>query len=177
MATAERKIESPAGPKVGKIFEALEILGVASYLTQSGNQPNAEHGGYGEIVDIEVPVGTYVVVPSPNLWYLAHGQLQPELLDPLNENQNGNWVPEDHNWGTGWVQVSIVDLNAPDFTQVPPKQTARLYVRMLLSDDNADDSWFGAVGYTLLFLGQASRPPRPTSDYPRRQSWPAITMR
>jgi hypothetical protein len=42
----------------------------------------------------------------------------------------------------------------------------RPYPPQPLSDDNGDDSWFGIAGYTLLFLGQAPRPPRPTSAAP-----------
>jgi hypothetical protein len=119
------------------------------------------------------------VVPAPNLWWLGHGRLQPEILDPLNDNLSASWETEDHNWGVGRVQVSVVDLNTPDFTQNPPKQTARLHILMHLSDDNGDDSWFGVAGYTLLFLGQAPRPPRPMgTDQPsRRKTWAAMKIR
>jgi hypothetical protein len=178
MATYERQIETPVGVKVGRIFEALEVLGIASYFTQSGNRSNAERA-YEEIVNIEVPVGTYVVVPAPNLWWLGHGSLQPEMSDPLNDMPDVSWETEDHNWGAGRVEVDVLDLSAPDFTQNPPKQTARLYVRMYLADDNADDSWFGAAGYCLLFLGQAPRPPRPTgTNQPsRRKTWAPMKIR
>jgi hypothetical protein len=180
MATHERQIETPVGPQVGKIFATFEILGIASFLTQSGNQSNA-HKIYEELVNIEVPVGTQVVVPSPNLWSLGYGNTEPEMLDPLDDNQSASWHSEDHNWGLGWFQISAVDLNAPDFSQNPPKQTAQLRIAMVLSDDNGDDSWFGIAGYTLLFLGHAPRPPRPTGGEPlptgRRMLWKATKLR
>ena len=180
MATHDRQIETPVGPQVGRIFSTFDILGVASLLTQSGNQPNAQKL-YEEFVDIEVPVGTQVIVPTPNLWFSGYGKLQPEMLDPLDDNQSASWHREDHNWGLGWFQVSAVDLNAPDFGQSPPKQTAQLHVVMFLSDDNGDDSWFGVAGYTLLFLGHAAQPPRPSSGAPlpagRQMIWKPRKLR
>jgi len=156
MATQERLIETPTGTKLGKIFDNLEVLGMGSFVTQSGNQSSA-HQLFQENVHIEVPVGTIVVIPAPNLWLLGYGSLQPEVLDPLDDNQNQLWHSADHHWGAGVFQVSVVGLNAPDFSQNPPKQTAHLHVNMLLSDHNGDDSWFGVAGYNLLYLG---KPPR-----------------
>jgi len=157
MSTQERLIETPVGSKLGKIFEHLEVLGIGSFITQSGNLPNAKNL-FTEAVDVEVPVGTVAVIPSPNLWLLGHGNLQPEFMDPLDENQHQLWNPDDHHWGAGAFQVSVIGVNAPDFSQNPPKQTAHLHVNMLLSDINGDDSWFGIAGYTLIYIG---KPPRP----------------
>ena len=178
MATSERKIETPFGPRVGNIFDRLELLGVASFLTQSGNQSNAQLV-YDETKVIDVPVGTMVVVPSPNLWVLGYGGLQPEFVDPLNDNQSVSWGSEDHNWGMGWFQISVVDVNAVDTTQSPPKQTAQLRISMILRDDNGDDSWFGVAGYTLLFLGRAPKIQQPASPTPRgrRELMESIRMR
>jgi hypothetical protein len=53
------------------------------------------------------------------------------------------------------IHVAVVDINAPDFSQNPPTQTAQVNVNMRLIDRNGDDPWFGIVGYTLMFLGQA----------------------
>ena len=61
--------------------------------------------------------------------------------------------------GLGRVSISVVDINAPDFTVAPPKQTARILVRMNLLDENGDDSWFGLVGYTLTLLGFTRKSP------------------
>jgi len=132
-------------------------------------------------VNIDVPLGTQVIVPSPNRWCQGYGRIEPEMLDPLDDNQSASWHSEDHNWGLGWFQISAVDVNAPDFSQNPPKQTAQLRVAMFLSDDNSDDSWFGVAGYTLVFLGNAQRPPRPVSGQPapaqRRMMWKATKLR
>jgi hypothetical protein len=179
MATQERKIETPVGPKVGSIFEALEILGVGSYVTQSGPQPNARQF-FEETVNIEVPVGTFAIIPTPNLWSLGHGSLHPAMLDPLNDNSSASWDSEDHNWGLGWFAVSVVDVNAPDLTQNPPKQTAQIRVKMYLSDDNADDSWFGIAGYSCLFLGRSQHgSPKPADVGPtsRRMLWRGDKLR
>jgi hypothetical protein len=135
----------------------MEILGIASMLTQTGNRPNDEQQ-WEEIIDISVPVGTHSIVVSPDYWLLAFGSLTA-LLDPLDPNQNPGWNSEDHNMGLGRVNVAVVDVNAPDFTAVPPKQTARIHVRMNLLDENGDDSWFGLVGYNLTFLGFAQKNP------------------
>ena len=155
MPTGPRPIETPTGPATGSIFARMEILGISSFLTQTGNRPNAQNQ-WEEIVDISVPVGTQAIVASQDKWALAFGSLS-SLLDPLDPNVNPAWNSEDHNWGVGRASVDILDVNAPDFTVTPAKQTARISVRMNLLDDNGDDSWFGLLGYTLTFLGFAQR--------------------
>ena len=157
MATSERMIETPVGTKVGKIWEKLEILGISSFLTQTQNQPNDQGLRWLEFVDIDVPVGTLAVVPAMNFWFLGHGRLDPDLIDPLAENQHVTWNSADRPWGLGWVHVSVVDVNAPDQSMNPPHQTAQLQIEMHLCDYNMDDGWFGVVGYTLVCLGV---PPR-----------------
>jgi hypothetical protein len=157
MPTGPCNIQTPTGPAVGSIFARMEILGIASMLTQTGNQPNDEQQ-WQEIIDISVPVGTHAVVVSQDYWLLAFGSLTSNL-DPLDPNQNPGWNTEDHNMGLGRASVAVVDVNAPDFTVAPPKQTARILVRMNLRDENGDDSWIGLVGYTLTFLGFAQKSP------------------
>jgi len=155
MPTGARNIETPTGPAVGSIHGRMEILGIASFLTQTGNQPNDQRQ-WEEIIDIAVPVGTHAIVVSQDYWVLAFGSLT-ENVDPLDPNQNPGWNTEDHNMGLGRASVAITDVNAPDFTASPPTQTARILVRMNLLDENGDDSWVGLVGYTLTFLGVAQR--------------------
>lgn len=174
MVTSDRQIESPVGARVGKIFEKLEVLGISSHLTQSLNQANGVNQ-YEETVNIDVPIGTLAVVPMPNLWMLGHGRLRPDRIDPLDENQQIQWDAADRPWALGKVHVSVVDINSPDFSQDPPRQTAQIIVYMRLIDKNGDDPWFGLVGYTLMFLGQAPadlREPAPaTSGRLTRPVW------
>ena len=154
MSTSERYIETPVGSKVGHIWGPLQILGISSYLTQRGTAPHDDLD-YDELRTINVPVGTVAVVPMPNLWFLGHGELDPGMIDPLDENGFLTWHPKDRPWGLGWVHVSVVDVNEPDYTASPPAQTAQLRIKLHLCDVNADDSLFGAVGYTLMYLGRS----------------------
>lgn len=155
MATSDRRIETPVGSKVGKLFEKLEILGISSLLTQSLNQPNGL-APYEQTINIDVPVGTSAIVPMVNLWLLGHGRLRPDQLDPLDDNQHIEWDATDRPWALGKIQVSVVDIDAPDLARNPPTQSARLKVYMRLIDYNGDDPWFGLAGFTLMFLGRIS---------------------
>ena len=155
MATGPRPIETPTGPATGSIFTKMDVLGISSYLTQTGNRPNARKQ-WGETVDISVPVGTQTIVVSQDYWALGFGALS-SLLDPFDPTVNPSWNSADHNVGVGRVSVQIVDVSPPDFSVSPWKQTARVSVRMNLLDHNGDDSWFGLVGYTLTFLGFVNR--------------------
>ena len=158
MPTNERLIETPSGPIVGTITERLEILGISSYLTQTGNRPNAR-SQWEEVVNINnVPVGTITIITSIDKWVLAYGSLDPELLDPLNENVNPQWNGVDHHIGMGRVQVTVVDINSADFSQSPPRQSAQIRIKFNLLDNNGDDRWFGMVGFSLTFLGRTPLP-------------------
>jgi len=155
MPTSPRLIETPTGPVIGSVFAKMEVLGVSSFLTQTGNQPNDQRQ-WTEFVNISVPIGTHCIVASQDFWFLAFGSLSSNL-DPLDPNSNPSWNSEDHHWGVGRASVKILDVNAPDFTVNPPTQTAKIDVAMNLLDENGDDSWFGMLGYTLTFLGFAGR--------------------
>src|SRR5436190_19450455 len=113
MPTGSRNIETPSGPAVGSIFGTMEILGITSMLTQTGNQPNDQRQ-WEEIIDISAPVGTHAIVVSQDYWALAFGSMTSNL-DPLDPNQNPGWNSADHNMGLGRVSISVVDINAPDF--------------------------------------------------------------
>jgi hypothetical protein len=156
MATSERFIETPTGTVVGQIFEPFQILGIASYFTQSLNQSDGK-AFHQETVSIEVPVGTVAIVNAQNLWFIGYGSLSPEPLDPLAPNHL-QWAHTDHHLGLGAVLVGVVDISSPDFTQTPPKQVAELEITLVLHDKNRDDPWFGVVGYTLMFLGSEKMP-------------------
>jgi hypothetical protein len=177
MATSDRRIETPTGSKFGAIFSAMDILGVSSHLTQTDHQPNGVNG-YLETVNISVPVGTVVIVPVPNFWMLGYGRLKPDLLDTADDNQSVQWNSADHNWGIGRVHVSVVDVNAIDNSTSPPSQNATLNIMMRLHDDNGDDGWWGMVGYTLVYLGQASsREPHGERRMSRIMKWEGNPIR
>jgi hypothetical protein len=57
-------------------------------------------------------------------------------------------------FGFAQVQVDVVDVNAPDLSNSPPTQTAQIRVRMMLTDANQDDRWFGYASYSLLCVGE-----------------------
>jgi hypothetical protein len=148
--TAPSTIETIEGPATnGVIARPLEIVGVLNLSTTSGNVPNASQSQFVSAT-VEVPVGTVVIVPAVKGWMLGYGEAQPNPTDP---NNSINWQTEDHNWGLGNVEVSVVKINPPNTLTNPPTQTAELSIRFYLSDDNQDDSWFGAVSYHLLCLG------------------------
>ena len=155
MPTSERIIETPSGPVIGTINERLEVLGVSSYLTQTGNLSNAR-SQFREFFDItNVPIGTITITSSVDKWAIGYGSLDPELLDELDPNANPQWRATDHNIGLARVQVSVTDINSPNLNQNPPRQSARVVVSLNLLDGNGDDDWFGIVGYTLTFLGRS----------------------
>src|SRR6476469_10466749 len=104
MSTGARNIETPTGPAVGSIFARMDILGVSSFLTQTGNRTNDKQQ-WEEIVDIDVPVGTHAVVVSTDYWALGFGSMTG-LLDPLDPNSN--------------VSVAVTDVNASVFIRAPP---------------------------------------------------------
>lgn len=155
MPTGPREIETPTGPAVGNLFGKMEILGISSFLTQTGNQPNHRRQ-WGEIIDIPVPVGTHAIVVSQDYWALGFGSLS-SVLDPLDPNSSPSWNSTDHNLGVGRASATVLDINAADLTAIPPKQTAQIGVRMSLLDKNGDDRWFGLLGFTTTFLGLAPR--------------------
>jgi hypothetical protein len=154
MPTVPRNIFTPFGPKPERVWEKLQVLGVSAYMTQTGNLPDDRNLQWEEYVDISVPLGTLLIIPTTNYWVLGHGSISPEFINPLDDNASLTWHSDDHHWGMGWVQVVVDDVYEADYTAQPPEQLARLLVVLHLSDINADDSWFGIVGYTLTFLGQ-----------------------
>ena len=155
-ATTPIGVETPSG-RVPDLFEQLQVLGIASRVTSSLNQSG---GGdpflYEELVEIEVPVGTQVILPAVNGWTMGYGKIDPDTLEG-HVNQ-GTWRPADHHFGFSAVFVQIQDIDAPDMGADPPSQTATLRIVVRLSDDNADDRWFGTVFYGLLFLGRVESP-------------------
>src|ERR1700751_3390641 len=74
MPTTPRFIQTPTGPATGSIFAKMEGLGVSSFLTQTGNQPNDQRQ-FEEIVNISVPIATHCIVASQDFWTLAFGSL------------------------------------------------------------------------------------------------------
>jgi hypothetical protein len=171
MPTNESIIETPLGTRVGTINEKLEVLGIAAYTTQTGNQPDEQTQWY-ERVEINVPVGTMAIVASIDYWMLGYGSFTPELhtIEDTTD-ETGVWHTADHHFGVGRISVFAADINTPDLTKNPATQTASIHVGMNLFDDNFDDSWFGLVRYTLLFLGQASRKivlPKVTGEHKSR---------
>src|ERR1019366_1739128 len=118
MPTSENIIETPSGPVVGKITQRLEVLGVHSYLTQTGNLPNAQNQ-WRETFDIFIPVGTVTIVVSMDRWSLVYGSFDPALLDPMDPASHPQWNSEDHNFGAARVEVAVMSISAPDLKQNP----------------------------------------------------------
>ena len=148
--TRHETITSIEGPiHSGVLARPLVILGILKLTTNSGNLANANQTQFVR-TSVEVPVGTAVIVPSLSGWMLGFGSAQP---NPANPEAEINWQTEDHNWGLGTVEVSVLKIHPPNTLTQPPTQTADISVRFYLSDDNQDDPWFGAANYTLLCLG------------------------
>lgn len=149
-ATRPETITTVEGPVTnGVIARRLEVLGLLRLTTTSGNIPEAADSHFVEAT-VEVPVGTAVILPSLTGWGLGYGTAQP---NPGAPDARLDWDSEDHHWGLGNVEVSVVRIHPPNTTTQPPTQLADLSIRFFLSDDNHDDPWFGAVNYSLLCLG------------------------
>jgi hypothetical protein len=162
-STISKNVETPTGPQPGDQFGNMTILGFSNKGTASLNRSNAKDNGptlgFAEDVTIDVPVGTQFIVPAVTGWRLNYGGIDPNTeaahLD-TDPNVHPKWKTEDHNWGMGQVNVSVKDVNAPDMSATPPKQTATIHISLILSDENGDDSWSGTVFYSLLYLGKTS---------------------
>ena len=153
--TRPREFETPIGPVEGDLFEQLQILGVSYKITATLNQRRGRT--VVETIDIEVPVGTQVIIPVLRSWRLAYGEIDPDTFE-AHTFEPGEWNYKDHNYGFGQVNISVLDINAPDFSVTPARQTATIFVSLLLADYNADDRWFGAVAYSLIYLGRPVAP-------------------
>lgn len=149
-ATVPQTIATVEGPAVNGIVDRpLQILGVINLATQTGNVANGKDSHFVDAT-VEIPVGTALIVPALRGWTLAYGSAQPSSSDP---DALIEWSPEDHHWGFGAVEVTVVKVNPPNTVTQPPTQTAELSLRFLLTDDNQDDPWFGSANYSLLCLG------------------------
>ena len=153
--TRSREFETPAGMVEGDLFEQLLILGVSSKATATLNQ----RGGnvVEDTIDIEVPVGTQVIIPALRGWRLAYGEIDPDTFEGHTFERSG-WISKDHHYGFGLVNIFVEDINAPDFSVTPARQTATIVVSLVLADDSADDRWFGIVNYNLIYLGRPVEP-------------------
>src|SRR5262249_16289528 len=145
MATMEGPIQTPYGTQKGRIWKPMQVLGVGHYLTMTQNQMDDRFFSWNENVDLDVPVGTITVMTAITGWVLGHGSMNPDVFDPMDDNAAWQWNSADRPWGMGWASVERVDVNAPDMSQSPPRQTAQLQVIMHLCDYNVDDPWFGIV--------------------------------
>ena len=140
-------IEGPATS--GVIARPLQVVGLLKLSTTSGNISAGENSHFVQAT-VDVPIGTAVIMPTLHGWTLAYGEAQPNSGNPDAEI---DWSAEDHNWGLGTVEVSVVKINPPNMLTQPATQTAELSIRFLLRDDNGDDPWFGGVDFSLLCLG------------------------
>ena len=154
-ATVPEAITTVEGPvPSGLIARPLEILGVLQLTTTTGNLPSAPNPHF-VAATVGVPVGTAVVLPALKGWTLAYGSALPNAANPTAAI---DWNVEDHNWGFGSVDVSVVRINPPNTVTQPPTQTAELSLRFYLTDDGRDEPWFGGAEYTLICLGVPNRP-------------------
>jgi hypothetical protein len=150
--TSHTDIQTVEGPITnGIVSRPLVVLGLVKLATRSGNLTQFQ--GTHEIqATVDIPVGTAVIVPAVDGWLLGYGSAQARSDDAFD------WTTEDHNYGIGFVDVTVTKINPPNTISQPPTQTAELVISFALSDDNQDDPWFGGVGYTLLCLGVPDRP-------------------
>jgi hypothetical protein len=164
-STTPTKLETPQGAR-GDQFRRLDILGVLSRATSTMRRPNA-NTQFSEEVTVNVPPGTLMIIPAVNGWALGYGKSDPEDLSKAN---TFNWHREDHNLGLAQLSVFVTDIDAVDTSTTPPTQTAKIRITAMLSDDNGDDQWFGAVDYKLLCLGNAccTNSPSPFSTQPSK---------
>lgn len=150
-ASTEKPWESPFGPLGGQQFAPMEVIGIASRATATLNRPNAQ-GTFIEDVTIDVPVGTEFILPAIRGWELAYGELDPDTVDAHVGLSPATWKASDRPFGGGGANILVKDINAPDTSVTPPKQSAVIAVSLHISDYNRDDRWFGVVNYSLLFL-------------------------
>jgi len=156
-ATAPKDFETPTGPMPAEQFGSMEIIGIINRSTTSLNESKS-NPGFSEEVTVEVPVGTEFIIPSVRGWSLAYGELDPNTVEAHIGLANASWKSEDHHFGISNVNIFVKDINAPDLSANPPKQTAMLDVSLNLGDYNLDDKWFGEVNYTLLCLRRVPAP-------------------
>jgi len=151
--SADRPIETPTGPQM-PVFRDMHVIGIIRRTTITGNQkfnaiPSGEPIRFSsEDYEIEVPVGTQLIVPAIKGWVTAYGKTTPDNIEDILAD-GFTWTIEDHHLAMQSVDVNVTDINAPD----GDRQTANIKVTMLLRDVNSDDPWFGIVGYHLICFG------------------------
>lgn len=149
-ATSPRDIETPTGPIPGMVSGPLIVLGVADRATSTLSRPNAQT--FIETVDIEVPLGTRVIIPVVRGFDLGFGSTNPQDLSPMPLPESVfTWNHTDHHFGMQAINIAVVDIDAP--APGATTQHARIQIGARLSDDNGDDSWWGVVRYQLIYLG------------------------
>ena len=153
-ATTPPDFETPRGPRSGDQPGPWVILGVLNRNTSSLKRANATEP-FQEGVRVDVPVGTELIIPTIRGFGAGYGRTDPE---DLSGGGSFTWHAADHHLGVLYLNVQVVDINAPDNSTTPPSQSASLTVTALLADDNLDDQWFGTINYTLLCLGRPQGP-------------------
>lgn len=155
-ATVPTTVQTPTGGAGGDLFKPMTVLGLSQRATCTGNLPDA--GRYwdsepGQPIRINIPVGTEAILVGIKGWWLMYGSQNPDYC-------SGSEVYgeiDDQHWGSGFVLVSVSDIDAPNFSVTPATQTATIRVQMSLRDNEPDDPWTGMVTYSLLFLGRQPR--------------------
>jgi hypothetical protein len=141
-----------------EVDQRLEILGIASRKTGTGNLPNANGVNlpYSETVNVPAPAGTEIAFVVPEGWILGHNSTSPAT--PIVPYTPFKWYHDDNAWGLGWAQAYVEKINP-----APPGGTPSVDVTVVLtlSDDNGDDPWFGTVYWEVVFLGKAVGTPGP----------------
>ncbi|HEX9945487.1 MAG TPA: hypothetical protein VGG03_26030 [Thermoanaerobaculia bacterium] len=149
-ASAPRDFETPTGPRPGNQPGPWIVLGVISLNTSTLNRSDARQN-FQETLTVNVPPGTELIVPAMRGWVAGFGSTNPEDLSTVTE---ARWNPDDHHLGLAFINVAVEDINAVDTSTSPPTQTAAIRITARLSDNNADDRWFGSVNYTLICFGR-----------------------
>ncbi len=150
--TKDRDIETPIGSRPGDQFGGFEIIGISSKTSATGNLNDA-HTQFNEKLTINVPVGTFIIIPAVRGWLTGFGTINPSDLSNINDlNGTIKWNSDDHHLGIQSFNVYVDHISAAD--TVANTQSAVIGFSGILSDYNSDDKWFGIINYDLIFLGK-----------------------
>lgn len=150
--TQNRDLQTPIGNKPGDQFGGFEIIGISSKTSTTGNLNDARTQ-FNEKLTINVPVGTYIIIPTVRGWLTGFGTITPSDLSNINDlNGSMRWSSDDHHLGIQSFNIYVDHISAPDTTA--NTQTAVIGFSGILSDYNSDDKWFGIINYDLIFLGK-----------------------
>ena len=150
--SADRDVQTPVGSRPGDQFGNFDIIGISSKVFVTKNLADSK-SQYIEKIKINVPPGTFMIIPAVRGWVNCYGKMTPDDLSNINDlNGKTNWQGTDHHFGLQILNIWVEDIDAVDPST--NTQTATIGFGAILSDDNSDDPWFAQVNYSLIFLGK-----------------------